>query len=524
MIPNGLGIGSPATPTGLTPVAGSMLNLQTGLLLYRPLVWPAPDATLDPVRSLAATIEPRDNNTVFRITLKPWRWSDGVPITAADVAFGWAHAKAIGPDLDFYGQGGIPTRVKAVNIVSPSQIDFVLNQPTNTDWFEMNGLTVVFPLPHHAMSGLLPGQLWQHQSDPDTVRVVDGPYRLTDFRLDRYAAYAPNPLYGGPPSHLARLVVTFLEGDSPLHAVEAGDSDVVMVPSQVWPGLHPSPGLHTETLPEPYGYWTLAPNLQNPNVAFFRDPNVRRALAQAIDQQAIIRLAFHGLSSENHVPMPVTAQRWRSPQSRAGDTELVFDPETATTTLRRAGWHPGPDGIRAKDGQRLSFTLLSAAPSDDTPEMQELQMVQRDLREIGVEMRLHRVGFETMVTTLEPPSPPTAWDAAMLAQTSAPLPDGSGFLDTGGGSNYGGYSDAQMDALIAASTAPGDETDALFRYQDYAADQEPWIILPQGQMPLLVANRLHGVRAFSSPLGYWEPEQLWVDDGACHAPGAETLR
>ena len=80
-----------------------------------------------------------------------------------------------------------------------------------------------------------------------------------------------------------------------------------------------------------------------------------------------------------------------------------------------------------------------------------------------------------------------------------------------------------MDALIAASTS-AEGTGALFAYQDYAAAQEPWIILPQGEFPLLVANRLHGVEAFSSPLGYWAPEKLWVEDGTCHAPGAETLR
>jgi peptide/nickel transport system substrate-binding protein len=152
--------------------------------------------------------------------------------------------------------------------------------------------------------------------------------------------------------------------------------------------------------------------------------------------------------------------------------------------------------------------------------MQELLMIQRDLREIGVEMRLHRVGWDIMIATL---ADPTAWDAAMVPESVPAVPDGAGLLDTGGGSNYGGYSDARMDALIAATTtAPG--TDALFAYQDYAAEQEPWIILPQGQLPLLVADRLHGVEQFSSPLGYWEPEELWVEDGACHAPGAETLR
>jgi peptide/nickel transport system substrate-binding protein len=520
IIPNGIGLGSPAAPTGLNPVIGTTTNLQTGLLLYRPLVWPGPDAREDTSRSLAAAIEALDNNTRFRVTLKAWRWSDGTPITADDVLFGWQQIVQLGPDIPAYGQGGIPTRVKSVTVTGPAQVDFLLTQSTNPDWFRLNGLSIVYPLPRHAMGNPTARQLWERQTDPDAVRVVDGPFQLSDFRLDRYAAYAPNPNYDGPKPHLARLVVTFLEGASPLHEVEAGDADLAIVPPTVWTRLRPGPGRHTVVLPEPYGYDTLAPNLRNPDVAFFRDPALRRALAKAIDQQAIIRLVHHGLAGENHVPLPVAADRWRSPATHAGDTDLVFDPDAAATILRRAGWHPGPDGIRAKNGQRLSFTLMSGAPSDDAPEMQELLMIQRDLREIGVEMRLHRVGWDIMIATL---ADPTAWDAAMVPESVPAVPDGAGLLDTGGGSNYGGYSDARMDALIAATTtAPG--TDALFAYQDYAAEQEPWIILPQGQLPLLVADRLHGVEQFSSPLGYWEPEELWVEDGACHAPGAETLR
>jgi peptide/nickel transport system substrate-binding protein len=468
---------------------------------------------------------PLDSNTRFRITLKPWRWSDGTPITADDAVFGWEQSKALGPDVPAYGQGGIPTRVKSVTVTGPLQIDFVLTQPANPTWFELNGLSVVFPLPRHAWAGLTTQQFWRRQTDPASVRVVDGPFQLSEFRLYRYAAYVPNPYYGGPKPRLARLVVTFLEGDSPVHAVEAGDADVAVVPSAVWGRLRLGHGLHTVVLPEPYGYDSIAPNLRNPAVAFFQVPELRRAMAESIDQQAIIHLVYHGLSSENHVPLPVSAIQWRSPQTRAGNTDLVFDPETASATLRRAGWHPGPDGIRVKNGKRLAFTLMSGAPSDDSPEMQELLMIQRDLREVGVEMRLHRIGFDTMMATIADPK--ADWDAAMVSQSAAPLPDGSGFLDTGGGSNSGGYSDPKMDALIAATTEAAtlkDEVDALFAYQDYAADQEPWIILPQGQLPLLVANRLHGVADFSSPLGYWEPEQLWVDDGACHAPGTETLR
>jgi peptide/nickel transport system substrate-binding protein len=526
VIPNGIGIGNPASPTDLTPLIGvNEANLQGGLLLYRPLVWPGPDAVQDAARSLAARIDVLDNATRFRVTLKPWRWSDGVPLTAADVVFGWREIEALGQGFAYYGQGGIPARVKRVQAVGPLSVDFVLAGPANAQWFELNGLSVVFPLPEHAWRGADAATLWAHQTDADFVRVVDGPFRLTDFRLDRYAAYAPNALYGGKPAHLARLVVTFLEGDSPLHAVEAGDADLAIMPSQLWTRVPPGGNFHTVTLPEPYGEWALTANLSASGKAFFRDAAVRRALAQAIDQGAIIRLVFHGLSHENHVPIPVAAQAWRSAMTRAGDTAEQYDPAAAAAALDAAGWRLGADGVRARGGARLAFTVLDGAASEDAAEMQVLLLVQRDLARLGVDMRLRRMGFDELLATL---ADPAAWDAALVAQTQPPVPDGSGVLDTGSAGNLGFYSDPTMDRLIAASTSQTGQA-ALFAYQDYAAAQEPWIILPQGELPLLVADRLHGARSFSSPIGYWTPEDLWVDDAACHDQrihdrGAAALR
>jgi len=516
VIPNGIGLGNPNSPTSLTPLIGQNgANIQDGLLLYRPLVWPGPDARMDASKSLAAAIDVLDGGTRFRVTLKPWRWSDGVAITSADVVFGWQEIQQLGADFAFAGQGGIPERVSEVRAVDASHVDFVLARKTNPDWFELNALGAVFALPLHAWGPLDAQALWQRQTDPALVRVVDGPFRLADFKLDRYAAYVPNPLYGGPPARLARLVVTCLEGDSPLHAVEAGDADVAILPNQLWYRLKPRAGFHEVTLPEPYGTWALTPNLRDGGQAFFRDVAVRRALAQAVDQGDIIRLVFRGLAHENHVPVPASAQAWRSPQTQAGDPALAYDPTRALKALHADGWRAGPDGVLAKGGARLAFTVLTAAPQDDATELQDLLVVQRDLRRIGVEMRLQRVGFESLLAAIGG----THWDAALLPQTAPPVPDGSGLLDSGGSGNAGGYSDAHMDALIAAST-DSDGPQALFAYQDYAAAQVPWIILPQGELPLLVANRLHGVEQFSSPLGYWSPESLWVEDTACEARSA----
>ena len=526
VIPNDIGQGDPAAPTSLNPLLGpAATNLQAAVLLFRPLVWVSQNATMDAENSLAASIEPLDGNTRFRVTLKPWRWSDGTPVTADDVVFCWERIRILGDVYAYAGQGGIPDQVAQVRAINATQIDFTLKQPANPAWFTLNGLSLIYALPRHAWGDMGRDEMWRRQNDPTLANVVDGPFRLTEFHDDRYAAYVPNPLYGGHQSTLARLVVTFLEGDNPLHAVQAGDADIARVPYALWNKLRGTPGFTFTALPEAYGYGAMVLNLRRPAVGFLTDPHVRQALAQAVDQPGIVRSVYRGLAHENHVPIPTAAPAWRSSPARAGNPELAYDPARAAAALQDAGWRTGPDGIRTRNGRRLELNVLSNAESDDTADMQALQIVQHSLRGIGVAMRLRRVSLDQYFEILGGPA--DGWDAASLFMTVPAVPDGTGVFDTGGGNNFGGYSDPHMDALIHNSVAqPG--ADALFAYQDYAAAQLPWIILPQGQYPVMVANRLHGVEQLNNPLGNWSPEYLWVE-GKCDAahgvaPAGKAMR
>jgi peptide/nickel transport system substrate-binding protein len=515
VIPNNIGQGDPAAPTSFNPLVGggSITNLQAAVLLFRPLVWVGADARMDPARSLAAEVQALDGNTRFRITLKPWLWSDGKPVTADDVLYCWERILLLGDVYASAGQGGIPDLVASVRAVDATHVDVALKRAVNPAWFTLNGLSLLYALPRHAWGDLGRDEMWRRQNDPALARVVDGPFRLTALKDDRYAAYAPNTLYGGHTPTLARLVVTFLEGDNPLHAVQAGEADLARVPYALWNRLQGTAGFDFTVLPESYGYWALALNLKRDPVAFLRDVRVRRALALAVDQPAIIRLVYRGMGRENHVPVPADAAAWRSGAARAGPPALAHAAAAAAALLEAAGWRLDADGVRVRAGMRLAFTVLSNAASDDSAEMQALQVVQRNLRDVGVEMRFRRVSLDRFFDIL---GGAEAWDTASIFNTVPAVPDGGGVFDTGGASNFGGFSDARMDALIKNSIgSPGPA--ALFAYEDYAAEVLPWIVLPQGQYPVMLAHRLRGVAEMNNPLGNWSPEYLSVADAACAA-------
>jgi len=508
IIPDAIGIGDPASPAGLNPLlATDPYTIQVATLLYRPLVWIGRDMGFDHARSLAASVQALDGNTRFRVVLKPWRWSDGAAVTADDVLFGWERIEKLGDLFGAAGQGGIPDRVASVRAVDARTLDFVLKAPVNPDWFILNGLSLVYAFPRHAWGDIGRDEMWRRQNDPALFAVTDGPFRLAELRPERYFAFVPNPLYGGHPASLARLVVVFLEGGGALHAVQAGEIDMARVPYALWQLLQGTPGFRFYVLPEPFGYGDLLFNQRSANALFLRDVRVRQALAVAVDQAKIIKLAYHGFGTENHLPTPTEPATWQSPSAAA----TRYDPTAARAMLEAAGWRPGADGVRRKAGVRLAFSVLTGADPDSS-EMEMLQVLQSDFGAVGADMRVRVESFSQLMQTLNAGG--SDWDAANSPWTTPPVPDGTGVWNAGGGINYGGYSDARMDRLIEDSVSqPGKA--AMFQYQDYFAGQLPGLILPQGKQLVMAAARLHGVEEFSNAAGYWNPESLSVDDPAC---------
>jgi peptide/nickel transport system substrate-binding protein len=522
VIPNAIGQDDPASVTSLNPLVGnSIYNLQSALLLYRPLVWIGQDGLMDAERSLAQSITATDQNTVFTVTLKPWRWSDAAPVTADDVVYAWSLITTLGPVFAYTGQGGLD-RVTQVSAPDASHVRFTLKSPTNPDWFELSGLSVVPALPRHAWGALDRDALWQRQTDPSLVRVVDGPFQLESFLPDRLISYVPNPLYGGHPPGVARLVIDFLEGGSALHALRTGDVDMAQVPSLLWDSVRHLPGMQALTLPEPFGYLSLVFNLRVDHDAFFRDARVRRALTDATDQQTMIKLVYGGASSENRVPVPTTAPIYRSPAVRANQIPVRYDPALARAELDAAGWRPGPEGVREKDGLALSFTIFFT--SDSPERTQLLQILQQNLRAVGVDVHIQPMGFNQLMATA---AGPAGWDAILMSETTPGLPAGVSYFDTDGANNAGGYSNPAMDALIRRSVDSAG-LEAQFGFEDLFAAEQPVNILPQGGIRLLVAGRVQGVADFVNANGYWSPEYLSVADPHCPAPAlhadAETSR
>lgn len=120
--------------------------------------------------------------------------------------------------------------------------------------------------------------------------------------------------------------------------------------------------------------YNLYPNESTPILA---DKTVRQAISKAINRADVAKLL-------TKYDKPATSVLSSSTPDWTDQSKLLaYDPAGAKKLLDDDGWKPGSDGIREKDGTPLSFTLTYWQPSTD-----ELQLVQQELRQIGVDLQL----------------------------------------------------------------------------------------------------------------------------------------
>jgi peptide/nickel transport system substrate-binding protein len=511
VIPPGLGVSSSADITSFNPLmVTSEYNAEAANLMYQPLLWiNGKDDKIDWSRSVASAVTTPDNGITYNVTLGDWKWSDGVPVTSADVAYTFKLIKELGTSYVGYGSGGMPDIIKSFSIQSPTQFQVVLTHRVNPTWFIYNGLALLQPTPAHAWGKYSLNQIFQLQSSPKFFSVVDGPLFVKRLDVGLDLVMVPNANYSGPHVHFSRLIFKFLESDGQaVEDVESRDLDMANVPDALWNAVQHLPGIHLVTLPPGEDFNYIALNFRDPAMAFFRDARVRDAMADALDQAGMIKLVYHGLGVEIHGPVPPVPPTFLSPEMKAGNYPVGYDPAKARALLQQAGFAPGPDGIMEKDGKKLSFTYLMS--SGDALIEQSAEYEQANFAKIGIQMKIHEIEFNQMLALLD--NPHAHWEAAGLAQSYVGYPSGELLFKTGSYYNSGGYSNPEMDRLIQQSTeTPG--LSGLYAYENFASAQQPVIFQARDQTSVLFNDRIRGVRKFVDSMGNYYPDALYCPAG-----------
>ena len=224
-------------------------------------------AAVNPQESLFSAIRYTDRDTTITITLKPWKWSDGAPVTSRDFTFVYHLLKAEVPNWYLYVPGLFPDDVASVATPRPHTVVMHLTHSYNPTFYTENVLSEVPLLPQHAwdktsMSG-------KAGNDDDTTagakavyaflaregaqmttfttnplwKVVDGPWTLASFQSNGAWDFVPNQHYSGPDKPiLARWNnVPYTTDAAELDALRSGSSaDVATLPPPPPPPYSPS--------------------------------------------------------------------------------------------------------------------------------------------------------------------------------------------------------------------------------------------------------------------------------------------
>ena len=315
------------------------------------------------------------------------RWHDGRPVTASDVRF----------SFNLYKN----PRSGAVQLSLLGNVDSVSvrDSLTAVAWFKRRapeqfyGFTYnVFPVAEHIVRGIAPEALL-------TSPVVTNPTGNGRFRLGRVEPGVRVELLADTSHFLGRpkldrvVITTIADASVGVTQLMSGQADFIeIVPPDAMPAvdssasvkLVPYPSLQHVYLGFNFGNGRGGPG-PHPVVG---DRRVRQAIAMGLDRRAMLQNVYGTRGILGTGPNVRTL----------GDTTVAlppFDRARAAALLDSAGWTPGANGLRAKNGRPLVLRL--AIPTSSAPRMRYGVLIQEQLREIGVRVELDQMDFSAFM-------------------------------------------------------------------------------------------------------------------------------
>lgn len=483
---------------------------------------------------LAASVPTLENGGVRRAgegmdvtyQLRPGlTWSDGQPLTADDVVFTYrliAGAGAVaGLSQEGYNHISSVERTDDHSVV----VHFSSLYPAYGTLFSAI-------VPRHRLETVpadrLPTDAYWTQPD-----VVSGPFTVEKFTRDR-VALRRNPHYGdgrtGMPflGHLAyaeQVVFRALPSrQAVLAALKAGDVQAGFDLTERELATVARLAGERVVLTPSLAYEQVSLNQADPNPAtgaappWVGDPVVSQALDLALDRPALERRVGE---RSPLIATPVSSLlAWAFD---AGTPAPTYDLGRARALLDQDGWAVGSDGVRVKNGRRLTFVLSTAAD-------QQLRATERDVivagwRRLGIDVQVQDFPVAQLFGPLAAGGVLARglYEAALWSWITPPDPDSefsilhSSSTPAAGRSNAENYSrchDPAVDRALAAGRATLDQAQRAVAYRAFQAAY----VQARCELPLfrrldigVTSPRLHNVALNASPAGNtWNLADWWL--------------
>ena len=357
------------------------------------------------------------------------------------------------------------------------------------------------PEPIFTASGTLDAADWNR-----APAVGAGPFIFKEWESGSHIIFEKNAQWWGPAPKIDQIFIRIVPDDAAQEAaIKAGDTDigVFLDYSQVQGITDTGKATVVSVLSGYDDGWYI--NLGPDGHPALQDRNVRLALALATDRDKITKDLLLGLTDP-----PGTFWAGTPPYGSADFAPYPYDPEQAKTLLDGAGWTVGADGIREKDGVKLSLRYVT----NQRAVRKDIQAVTKQAwGELGIDVQLSNSDILFNNFAEGGPVATGQYDIADWSDTgSFPDPDSSKWLcteipsaDNPEGNNWQFYCNEELDALFrkAASTVDQQARIQVFHdIQQIMYDEVVWIGLFKDPDLWSISTRLTGVK-FSGATPFW---------------------
>ncbi|MCC6147428.1 MAG: hypothetical protein IT308_07665 [Anaerolineaceae bacterium] len=430
------------------------------------------------------------DGTIYNFELRPnIKWHDGEPLTSQDVAF----------TIDL---------MREENEIVPADLQAFWNE---VEVFAPSDTTLQFKLPEpfapfldYLSFGVLPQHLLGDRSFADMVDapfnlqpVGSGPYQFDQLILEgneiKGVTLSVFEDYYAKKPFLEQIVFRYYPDAAT--AFSAYQDGIVQGISQVTPDILPEvlaePELAVYTGRRPQLTMVLF-NLNNPQVPFFEEKEVRLALLKGLNRRFIVDRLLGGQAIPADGPI--------FPGTWAHYDELKpadYDPEKAVVLLKEAGYEMSSEEspVRKKENISLAFTLLHP---DDEGHRLIAEAIQEEWEKLGIRVDLEPVPYEELINGR---LVPRSYQAALvdLNLSRSPDPDPYPFWDQAqatGGQNYSQWDDRNASEYLeqARVTADMGERARLYRnFQFVFNDEMPALPLYYPVYTYAVDRKIQGV-------------------------------
>ncbi len=436
------------------------------------------DPTLTPRPALAERWELRDDGRTVVFTLRDGlTFSDGTPLTAADVRRSWL--RVIDPAAPsplaslLYDVEG--ARAYAAGSGSADAVGLRADGRT----LEVRLTRPAGDFPAIAASPTLAVIPPRVGSDPAALHpgsdfVGSGGYLLAGAASDGLTLKANSRYWAGPPAIADVTLVSSIAGRSPVDVFSAGELDWTPVAryDASWLAFDPDLGTSLRQWADLsvvyYGFETRR--------APFDDPRVRRAFASAIDWTRIVELA------DGSDALPATSMVPPGIPGRSDERFLpAFDPAAARKLLADAGY--------ADPSTFPAVTLVTGGSGYDQAIVEQLRV------NLGITLHFETLDFATLFARLGSRDSPDMWALSWIADYPSPNDFLGILLGTDQPNNYGHWSSQAFDDAISAAIGTTDPADARAGYdaaERVLAGEVPVVPVSYGTSAALAREGLLG--------------------------------